>query len=282
MAARTDLALELSEGLKEKIEGVEQSSETDGEIKITRIKITSEKGKRAINRPLGDYITLEFPPLFKISDYSSLENAVIRELHRLLSEKKERILVAGLGNTDITPDAVGPLTVRQILATRHITGQFAESIGLKGLKSVSVISPGVLGQTGIETTELIKCAVDATRPDAVIVIDALAAGSAARLFTTLQLCNTGITPGSGVKNSRREISEKTLGVPVIAIGVPTVMDADSLASELTGCETEKSADMFVTPKDVDLLCDRISEILSQALNIFLQPEIDRDIINRLV
>lgn len=282
MAARTDLALELSEGLKEKIEGVEQSSETDGEIKITRIKITSEKGKRAINRPLGDYITLEFPPLFKISDYSSLENAVIRELHRLLSEKKERILVAGLGNTDITPDAVGPFTVRQILATRHITGQFAESIGLKGLKSVSVISPGVLGQTGIETTELIKCAVDAIRPDAVIVIDALAAGSAARLFRTLQLCNTGITPGSGVKNSRREISEKTLGVPVIAIGVPTVMDADSLASELTGCETEKSADMFVTPKDVDLLCDRISEILSQALNIFLQPEIDRDIINRLV
>ena len=282
MAARTDLALELSEGLKEKTEGVEQSSETDGEIKITRIKITSEKGKRAINRPLGDYITLEFPPLFKISDYSFLENAVIRELHRLLSEKKERILVAGLGNTDITPDAVGPLTVRQILATRHITGQFAESIGLKGLKSVSVISPGVLGQTGIETTELIKCAVDAIRPDAVIVIDALAAGSAARLFRTLQLCNTGITPGSGVKNSRREISEKTLGVPVIAIGVPTVMDADSLAAELTGCETEKSADMFVTPKDVDLLCDRISEILSQALNIFLQPEIDRDIIARLV
>ena len=282
MAARTDLALELSEGLKEKTEGVEQSSETDGEIKITRIKITSEKGKRAINRPLGDYITLEFPPLFKISDYSFLENAVIRELHRLLSEKKERILVAGLGNTDITPDAVGPLTVRQILATRHITGQFAESIGLKGLKSVSVISPGVLGQTGIETTELIKCAVDAIRPDAVIVIDALAAGSAARLFTTLQLCNTGITPGSGVKNSRREISEKTLGVPVIAIGVPTVMDAEALAAELTGCETEKGADMFVTPKEVDLLCDRISEILSQALNIFLQPEIDRDILDQLV
>ena len=282
MATRTDLALELSEGLKEKTEGVEQSSETDGEIKITRIKITSEKGERAINRPLGDYITLEFPPLFKISDYSSLKNAVIRELHRLLSEKKERILVAGLGNTDITPDAVGPLTVRQILATRHITGQFAESIGLKGLKSVSVISPGVLGQTGIETTELIKCAVDATKPDAVIVIDALAAGSAARLFRSLQLCNTGITPGSGVKNSRREISEKTLGVPVIAIGVPTVMDAESLAAELTGCETEKSADMFVTPKDVDLLCGRISEILSQALNIFLQPEIDRDIIAQLV
>lgn len=282
MAVRTDLALELSEGLNEKTDGVEQASETDGEIKITRIKITSEKGERAINRPIGEYITLEFPPLLKISDYSGLQNAVIGELCRLLSERKERILVAGLGNTDITPDAVGPLTARQILATRHITGQFAESIGLKGLKSVSVISPGVLGQTGIETTELIKCAVDATRPDAVIVIDALAAGSAARLFTTLQLCNTGITPGSGVKNSRREISEKTLGVPVIAIGVPTVMDAEALAAELTGYETEKSADMFVTPKEVDLLCDRISEILSQALNIFLQPEIDRDILAQLV
>lgn len=281
MAVRTDLALELSEALPEKTKGVEQSEETNGDIRITRIKITSETGERAINRPIGEYITLEFPPLFKISDYSGLKNAVIRELKKILPQKKEKILVAGLGNTDITPDSVGPLTARQILATRHITGQFAQSIGLKGLKSVSVISPGVLGQTGIEAEELIKCAARATKPDAVIVIDALAAGSAGRLFTTVQLCNTGITPGSGVKNSRREISEKTVGVPVVAVGVPTVMDANALAEELTGNKAE-GADMFVTPKEVDLLCDRISELLAQALNIFLQPEIDVDIISQLV
>lgn len=282
MAVRTDLALELSEALKEKREGIEQTEKNDGEIKITGIKITSEKGERAINRPVGNYITLEFPTLLKIGDYSGLKNAVIREIKGLLPEKKEKILVAGLGNTDITPDAVGPFTARQILATRHITGRFAESIGLKGLKSVSVISPGVLGQTGIETGELIKCAVGAVKPDAVIVIDALASSSASRLFTAIQLCDTGITPGSGVKNSRKEISGKTLGVPVIAIGVPTVMDANALASELTGCDTEKSADMFVTPKEVDLLCDRISEVLAQALNALLQPEIDPDIIAQLV
>lgn len=196
--------------------------------------------------------------------------------------KKENLLIAGLGNTDITPDAVGPLTVKHILATRHISGQFAENIGLKGLKSVSVIAPGVLGQTGIETTELIKGAIAAVKPDAVIVIDALAAMSAERLFKTVQLCDTGISPGSGVKNARREISGKTLGIPVIAIGVPTVTDADSLAYELTGKEPEKSCDMFVTPKEVDLLCDRISEILSSALNRFLQPEIEEDIISQLV
>lgn len=279
---RTDLALELSERLKEKNDGVEQSLETDGDIKITRIKITSKQGERAINRPIGNYITLEFPPLLQISDYTSLKNAVIRELGAVLEGKRNRILVAGLGNTDITPDAIGPLTARQILATRHITGQFAESIGLKGLKSVSVITPGVLGQTGIETTELIKGAVDTVKPDAVIVIDALAAASTERLFRTVQLCNTGISPGSGVKNSRREINEKSLGVPVIAIGVPTVVDAQVLAAELTGRESEKNADLFVTPKEVDLLCDRMSEITATALNLFLQPEIDADIIAQLV
>ncbi|MGN0494197.1 MAG: GPR endopeptidase [Acutalibacteraceae bacterium] len=281
MAVRTDLALELRESLPYSAEGVEESTETDGDIRLTRIKITSEEGERAIGRQKGNYITLEFPSILQISDYSALKNAVIRELRQLVGEK-EKILVAGLGNTDITPDAVGPLTARQILATRHITGQFAESIGLKGLKSVSVISPGVLGQTGIETTELINGAVSTVKPDAVIVIDALAAASTERLFKTVQLSDTGISPGSGVKNSRKQINEKNLGVPVIAVGVPTVMDAEALAAELTGKESEKSIDMFVTPKEVDLLCDRISEILANALNIFLQPEIDADIIAQLV
>lgn len=282
MAVRTDLAIELGGGENEDIVGVEKEFKEDGEIKISTVKVTSEEGERAIGRPVGRYITVEFPPIYQISDYSALKNAVIDSLKVLLAGKKENLLIAGLGNTEITPDAVGPLTAKKILATRHISGQFAESIGLEGLKSVSVIAPGVLGQTGIETTELIKGAVSAVKPDAVIVIDALAAGSLHRLFKTVQLCDTGISPGSGVKNARQEISEKTLGVPVIAVGVPTVTDADALAFELTGKESGKSCDMFITPKEVDLLVDRISEILSLSLNRFLQPEIDEDIIAQLV
>lgn len=282
MAVRTDLAVEHLGGEKEDLRGVERKFEEKGNIKISTFKITSEEGEKTVGKPMGKYITLEFPPVYKICDYSELKNEVVKALEALISGKRDSILIAGLGNTEITPDAVGPLTVRQILATRHISGQFAENIGLKGLRSVSVITPGVLGQTGIETTELIKGAIEAVKPDALIVIDALAAGSAHRLFKTIQLCNTGISPGSGVKNSRREISEKTLGIPVIAVGVPTVTDADSLCFELTGKEPEKSSDMFVTPKDVDLLVDRISEILSLALNRFLQPEIDEDIIAGLV
>lgn len=282
MALRTDLAIEMSGGENEDIKGVEKEYNEQGDIKITTVKITSVEGERATGKPMGEYITLEFPPIYKICDYSVLEKTVIGALERLLKGKRENILIAGLGNTEITPDAVGPLTARGILATRHILGQFAEDIGLKGLKSVSVITPGVLGQTGIETAELIKGAISAVRPDVLIVIDALTAGSAERLFRTIQLCNTGISPGSGVKNSRQEISEKNLDIPVIAVGVPTVTDADTLALELTGKEPEKESNMFVTPKDVDLLVDRISEILAQALNLFLQPEIDGDIISRLV
>ena len=282
MSIRTDLAIELAEAEKEEIRGVKSELEEKGDIKISTVKIISAEGERALGKPKGNYITLEFPPIDKICDYSGLKNSLIWALDRLLPQKRERVLIAGLGNTDITPDAVGPLTAKQILATRHITGQFAESIGLKGLKSVSVISPGVLGQTGIETAELIKGAAEAVKPDAVIVIDALAARGTERLFRTVQLCDTGISPGSGVKNSRREISEKTLGVPVTAVGVPTVTDADALAFEITGKEPERASDMLVTPKDVDLLVDRISEILALSLNRFLQPEIEEDIIEGLV
>lgn len=264
------------------INGIEESSETIEDIKTTKIKITSKEGAKRIGKPIGTYITVEFPEIYKINDYGNLKKAIIRALGMLLPLGEKNLLVAGLGNTDITPDAVGPFTAKKILATRHISGQFAENIGLKGLKSVSVIAPGVLGQTGIEASELIKSAVETVKPDAVIVIDALASKSTERLFKTVQFSDTGISPGSGVKNSRQEISKKKIGVPVIAVGVPTVVDAETLAFELTNKEPKKNSDMFVTPKEVDLLCDRISEILSVALNVFLQPEIDEDIILGLV
>ena len=281
MRARTDLAIELDEEVSGSL-GVEKSASSDGDIKVTRIRITSSEGEKTMRRRKGSYVTVEFPQLYKITDYSGLKKMLIKELKSLLPESPDRVLVVGLGNTDITPDAVGPLTAGKILATRHISGQFADGIGLKGLKSVSVLSPGVLGQTGIESAELIKGAAQAVKPEVVIIIDSLASRSTERLFRTVQLSDAGIAPGSGVKNSRREINSETLGVPVIAMGVPTVMDAEALAYELTGRETEKSSGMFVTPKEVDMLCGRISDILAAALNVFLQPDIDEDIVAGLV
>lgn len=279
---RTDLAIEINSDLSGKANGVEREESVNGDVKTTVIKITSEKGEKILGRPCGTYITLEYPDINKIADYSGIKEEIKKALSFLLNGVNGTVLAAGLGNTEITPDSVGPFTAKKILATRHISGQLAESIGLKGLKSVAVITPDVLGKTGIETSELIKSAADTVKPEAVIVIDALAAKDTERLFKTVQMCDTGIRPGSGVKNSRSEISKKTLGVPVIAVGVPTVTDVESIAYSLTGVVPETESGLFVTPKDADLLCDRISEILSLSLNEFLQPEIEPDIIAGLV
>ncbi|MBQ2286055.1 MAG: GPR endopeptidase [Clostridia bacterium] len=279
---RTDLAIEINSDLSGEANGVEREESVNGDVKTTVIKITSEKGEKILGRPCGTYITLEYPDINKIADYSGIKEEIKKALSFLLNGVNGTVLAAGLGNTEITPDSVGPFTAKKILATRHISGQLAESIGLKGLKSVAVITPDVLGKTGIETSELIKSAADTVKPEAVIVIDALAAKDTERLFKTVQMCDTGIRPGSGVKNSRSEISKKTLGVPVIAVGVPTVTDVESIAYSLTGVVPETESGLFVTPKDADLLCDRISEILSLSLNEFLQPEIEPDIIAGLV
>lgn len=279
---RTDLAIEINSDLSGEANGVEREESVNGDVKTTVIKITSEKGEKILGRPCGTYITLEYPDINKIADYSGIKEEIKKAFSFLLNGVNGTVLAAGLGNTEITPDSVGPFTAKKILATRHISGQLAESIGLKGLKSVAVITPDVLGKTGIETSELIKSAADTVKPEAVIVIDALAAKDTERLFKTVQMCDTGIRPGSGVKNSRSEISKKTLGVPVIAVGVPTVTDVESIAYSLTGVVPETESGLFVTPKDADLLCDRISEILSLSLNEFLQPEIEPDIIAGLV
>ena len=282
MEIRTDLALELSDRNTDLLDGIKRKEREEKGVKFTEIDIEDEKTAEKIGKPVGKYITLEFQNLQKISDYDEIKAQLKKALEILIETKKENILVVGLGNSEITSDAIGPVTARHILATRHIAGNFADQIGLKGLKSVSVIAPDVLGNTGIEVIEILKGLCDRIKPDAIIVIDALAAGSITRLFTTVQLCNTGISPGSGVKNARKELNEKTVGVPVFAIGVPTVVDAQSLAYELTQKETLSDIDLIVTPKDADILCHRISEIISSSLNIFLQPEIEPDIIMSLV
>ncbi len=263
MSTRTDLAIEkIKTGL---------TSRKIGQVDLHFLKNNE-----------GKYYTLEFPSIEKLVDFRDIEKAVSISLEELLPRNYEKILVVGLGNTEITSDSIGPLTVKKILATRHITGQFAESIGLKNLKSVAVVSPNVLGKTGIEVQELVSGAVNTVKPDAVIVIDALCAKSVNRIFSCIQLTDKGISPGSGVKNSRKELSKATLGVPVVAVGVPTVVDALTIAYELTGKEAETHIDMIVTPKDADLLCHRTAQALSETLNVFLQPDIERDIILQLV
>ncbi|MEE1074441.1 MAG: GPR endopeptidase [Acutalibacteraceae bacterium] len=278
MSVRTDLAIE------EKIaeNGINISKENIGEVEFCTVEIFDEEKAQKIGKRKGKYITLEFPSTEKINGYDDIKKGIKKALKMLLPEGYKNILVVGLGNTEITADSIGPKTAVRLLATRHIAGEFAENIGLKGLRSVAVITPNVLGKTGIEVTELISGLVQKIKPDAVIAIDALASRSIDRLFRTVQLSDSGISPGSGVKNARKELSFQTLGVPVIALGVPTVVDALTLAFELTGKESQTDTDLVVTPKDSDLLSHRISEILAEALNVFLQPEIDEEIILSLV
>ena len=281
MEFRTDLAIELNSRLEREIKGVKNEEKRFGDITLSKTEILSLEGEEKLGKPMGKYITVQFPELLKTADFEPLKIALKESLLCLLSQR-DNILVVGLGNREITADSIGPFTASKLLATRHISGKFAENIGLSGLKSVAVISPDVLGKTGIESYEIVESVAKKIKPSAIIAIDALAAGSVNRLFRTVQLSNTGISPGSGVKNSRKELSEETLSVPVIGIGVPTVVDAGSLAFELTNKEPSDGTDMIVTPKDCDILCHKISEILSSVLNEFLQPEIDSEIINSLV
>lgn len=279
MSARTDLAIELE---IKKWDGINKKTKTLKDIKITEIEIKNELGEKIINRKKGKYVTIEFTDILKISDYKDLEKAISEELISLLPSERETVLIVGLGNREIGCDSIGPETAAKILATRHIVGDFANEIGLKNLRSVSVITTDVLGKTGLESTEICDGVVKKIKPDAIIAIDALAAKSVSRLFKTIQLTNTGISPGSGVKNARKELSLKTLGVPVIAVGVPTAVDAVTLSEELTGHNVNSNSELIVTPKDCDLLSHRISEILARALNVTLQPEISPEILFDLV
>ncbi len=263
MGIRTDLALENKK--IENSEGFYCEKEDVFEVCFAEIKDEKKYGKRK-----GKYATLSFCDLQKINDFKIFENQFKKALNYVL-KTSEKVLVVGLGNREITADSVGVKTAEKILATRHIMGNFAEKIGLKGLKSVASIVPNVLGKTGIEVQEIIKGIIDKTKIDTVIVIDALCAKDESRLFKTVQITDSGISPGSGVKNSRKEISKNTLGVNVIAIGVPTVIEYNNSMNNL-----------IVTPKDCDVLTDRISEILALNLNLFLQPNIDRGILCELV
>lgn len=286
MDLRTDLALEKRELLgREEPEGVESEELDQGGVKFTKIRVINEKGSEALGKPIGTYITAEIPELMKnpVTDEDMIE-AVAAQLRSLLP-KDGSILAVGLGNTRITPDAVGPKSVSMVLATRHIGKELSDEIGLGELRSVAGFVPGVLGRTGLEAAESVKGLVGAVSPSAIIVVDALAARKLSRLGTTIQISDIGIIPGSGVGNARKEITERSVGVPVISVGIPTVVDVGTLVADLTGSNSEipsESRDMIITPREIDIVIERASELIGMSINKALQPDISVDEMMMLV
>jgi spore protease len=275
MQKRTDLALErfsdLSSGGEGEIKGAtKEEFESEG-LKITKILIDTEAASKAIGKPIGIYYTVEIdsPVLNPASDCKA--EKVISDIIATLLEG-QNILIAGLGNPDITPDALGPYSARKIFVTRHIPTDMRSSFGLESEKNTASIAVGVLGQTGLESEETVSAATATTNADTVIVIDALAAGSIKRIGTSVQITDTGITPGSGVQGGRKSINKDSLGAKVIAIGVPMVVDALNIVSE-SGGDTTDMESFFVTPKDADKLTERLSKIISSSINRALFPEI---------
>ena len=278
MNCRTDIALERQEMLPDTDQkGIKVKRWEKEKAQVTEIEILNEYGADTLQKPIGRYITIDLPEFSHESELlDGRLTALTESIKNLLPENAEKILVAGLGNENITPDALGPLCARGIFSTRHIKGEFIKDLGLENLKSVSSISTGVLGQTGIETAEYIKGIVNLVKPDAVIIIDALASRRLSRLGKTVQLTDTGITPGSGVGNFRKTIDKTTLGIPVISLGVPTVVDGNTIVSDLTGNENKSNqidaTDMMVTPREIDTIISRAARLLSLSINCALQPE----------
>ncbi len=325
---RTDLTLEAHELLREKavreqeqqqdIPGVEMENTGDDRIKITRVRVTSPTGEAAIGKPMGNYITLEIPGLRENDQelYEETCRALAKELTGILHlNEKTLTLVVGLGNWNVTPDALGPKVVSSMMVTRHLLEYLPEQVD-DGVRPVCAVAPGVLGITGIETGEIIRGIVDRIRPDYVIAIDALASRKMERVNTTIQIADTGIAPGSGVGNKRMELSKDTLGIPVVAIGVPTVVDAATMANDTIDLVLDSMIDqapkgtefynmmksidreekytmirevlepyvgnLIVTPKEIDEVVKKISKVIANGLNIALHQGITLADVNRYV
>lgn len=307
---RTDLALEQKERFESdnvEVPGVvlDESYDEEKEIRTTTVKIETENGAKTMGKPVGTYITIEAPNMTVPDEgyHEEISKELLKHLKQFARLEKEdySVLVVGLGNRKVTPDALGPYVVDNLNITRHIVKEYGKyAMGEEQARLVSAIIPGVMGQTGMETVEILKGVVEETKPDLVIAIDALAARSSRRLNSTIQIADTGINPGSGVGNHRNAITEETVGVPVIAIGVPTVVDAativndtmENLIQALETSETLKGVGvvmqgynaaekyelikelisphlngLFVTPKDIDETVKRISFTISESLNM---------------
>lgn len=288
----------------EEIPGIETESIDEGDnIKTNRVKIIDKQGEEAIGKPIGTYITIDIKDL-KIAEEQEIQKAseiVTKELKELINkhiDKEGDVLVVGLGNIYVTPDSLGPKVVNEIDITRHLI-KYAPQYLEENARPVSAIAPGVLGTTGIETMEVIKGIVDNIKPKLIIVIDSLASKSIERISSTVQLSDTGIVPGAGVGNKRDEISENTLGIPVIAIGVPMVVDAATIAADSIDVFIEKLQDegesneylnklkhedkysvirealipkeynLIVTPKEIDDLIENMKDVVARGINFSL-------------
>jgi len=312
----TDLALETRElvqkGIGREIEGVEveERKEFDDKIKITKVKINSIKGEAILQKPMGNYITIEADGLrdedFEVQE--KVSKILANELESLINvSQKSTVLVVGLGNWNVTPDSLGPKVVSKVLITRHLFEFVPEKVQDRRIRSVCAISPGVLGITGIETSEIISGIVQKIHPDLIIAIDALASRRLERISTAIQIADTGIVPGSGIGNERKGITKDSVGVPVVAIGVPMVVDAAIIANDAIDLlierlknETDRSSplymllesipeedrfnlikevifpyygNLFVTPKDIDRIVENISTVIADGINMAIHPEV---------
>ena len=271
------MAIEAREIAGERVAGMDFREYRENDMKISRLTVKNLRAKQILGKEIGTYITIELPSLtdnFRETD--DKVKTIGKEIRRLLPVNG-LLLVAGLGNENITPDSLGPKTGGRVLATRHISGELARSSGLDRLRPVAVINTGVTGQTGIETGEYILSVVKRIKPNAVVAIDALASRRIERLGRTVQISDAGISPGAGVGNHRTRINQETLGVPVIAIGVPTVVDARTFADDLLGADDMRrgfsyaqSQPMIVIPREIDLLTERASRLLGFSLNAAMQ------------
>ena len=303
---RTDLASERRDIYQkanklDQIEGIETTEEQINEnIRVERVKIANANGEQAIGKPIGNYITIDVKKL-KLAGEDDIQKAsevVSKELRNLIDkhiQKQEEILVVGLGNVYVTPDSLGPKVINEIDVTRHLINYLPQYVE-EGTRPVCAVAPGVLGTTGIETMEILKGIIDNTKPKLVMVIDALASRSIDRISSTIQISDTGIVPGAGVGNTRKEISQSTLGIPVIAIGVPTVVELATLVSDGIDIfinrlqqkaesndylnrlqqddkyEEVKEAlnvgeyNMIVTPKEIDDLIENMKDVVTRGIN----------------
>ena len=306
---RTDLAVERTNIYRktnklEEIDGIEtEDQEINENIKVSRVKITNENGEQAIGKKKGVYVTIDLKDL-KVADEDEIQKAsdtLSNELKTLIQnhvQSKDDIMVVGLGNIYVTPDSLGPKVINEIDVTRHIIKYLPQYID-ENARPVTAISPGVLGTTGIETYEILKGIVDNVKPKLIIVIDALASRSIERISSTIQISDTGIVPGAGVGNTRTEISERTLGIPVIALGIPTVVESAVLVNDCLDLLIEKmqneaksnvylnglkeqdnyekikdvlnpqNYNMIVTPKEIDDLIENMKDVVARGINMSL-------------
>lgn len=290
---RTDLAEEAKELWQEsggelgELSGIKVEELEKSQIHISRVEILDQRGEKSLGKPIGLYTTLTLEEEFYGEYFEQWGETLSEELSKMMGTlyPSASVLVVGLGNEAITADAIGPQVQSLLAVTRHLVEQMPEHFS--NLRPVTAIATGVLGTTGLESSEMVGALCKEIRPDCVIAVDALASRSLHRVCRSIQLANSGITPGSGVGNHRGTLNQKTLGIPVIAVGVPTVVDGDTLVADLLGLEegtefSTQGADFFVTPKEIDTQVVKLSKLIAKGINRALNPSLNQDDIELLL